>query len=113
MNQKETRLSQSNTHKCDFEFQFSGFLNAIHPEGRYRYTFATAKGACESQGATLATLDQLTEVFDLGREYCTCGWLADGLVWTAMHEKDAGCRNVVGVVVCEGNTHGDAFCLKP
>lgn len=47
--------------------------------GRYQLNFNEAKQACEEQGATLATFDQLYAAWeDEGLDWCNAGWLADG-----------------------------------
>ncbi|XP_058486379.1 aggrecan core protein-like isoform X1 [Solea solea] len=48
--------------------------------GRYAFTFVEAQLACQSTGASIATLAQLNAVYEAGYHQCDAGWLLDQTV---------------------------------
>ena len=76
-----------------------------------KHSLEIAKAACESHGASLATLDQMREVWELGYEKCACGWIADGTNRYPMH--GAGCGTANNINICSNTGIRDAYCHRP
>lgn len=58
---------------------------------RYTLTFEKAKKACQSVGATIATVEQLTSAFQDGFDHCDAGWIADQSVRYPINKPRPGC----------------------
>ncbi|XP_068168826.1 hyaluronan and proteoglycan link protein 3 [Antennarius striatus] len=60
-------------------------------EGRYSLNFYGAKVACEDQGSSLATFEQLYAEWEQGLDWCNAGWLADGTVRYPIRQPRENC----------------------
>jgi hypothetical protein len=56
----------------------SGYPQTYHVKGKFDYT--TSRAVCKAYGAKLATLDQVTDAFNKGGEWCEYGWSEDQMV---------------------------------
>lgn len=63
-----------------YEDETVGVFHQQSSKGRYLYTYDDANKACESEGALLATFDQLSAAQQKGFHLCVAGWLVGGKV---------------------------------
>ncbi|XP_053233528.1 stabilin-1 isoform X1 [Podarcis raffonei] len=58
-----------------FEEKTVGVFHLQSPQGKYRFTYQEAEAACAAEGATVATLKQLSAAQQMGFHQCIVGWL--------------------------------------
>ncbi|XP_053156108.1 stabilin-1 [Hemicordylus capensis] len=58
-----------------FHDKTMGVFHLQSPKGKYNFTYQDAKAACAAEGATLATLQQLSAAQQMGFHLCIVGWL--------------------------------------
>ncbi|XP_063053667.1 hyaluronan and proteoglycan link protein 3 [Engraulis encrasicolus] len=74
------------------ELEFRGVVFPYYsPRGRYQLNFHEAKQACQEQGASLATFEQLFAAWEEGLDWCNVGWLADGTAQYPVSNPRAAC----------------------
>uniref|UniRef100_A0A670IMJ0 Stabilin 1 n=1 Tax=Podarcis muralis TaxID=64176 RepID=A0A670IMJ0_PODMU len=61
-----------------FEEKTVGVFHLQSPQGKYRFTYQEAEAACAAEGATVATLKQLSAAQQMGFHRCVVGWLYNG-----------------------------------
>ncbi|XP_043934440.1 stabilin-1 [Protopterus annectens] len=79
-----------------YEEKTAGVFHQQSAKGRYMYTYDDANKACESEGASLATFDQLSAAQQNGFHLCVASWLAGGRVGypTTYPSKNCGSGHV-------------------
>ncbi|XP_069793304.1 stabilin-1 [Narcine bancroftii] len=60
-----------------FQDKTAGVFHLQSPNGQYKFTFEDAVAACNAEGATLATFDQLATAQQFGYHLCIIGWMAE------------------------------------
>ncbi|XP_075177854.1 stabilin-1-like [Anomaloglossus baeobatrachus] len=58
-----------------FQEKTAGVFHLQSPKGKYKYTYEEAETACESEGAAIATFQQLSAAQQLGYHRALTGWL--------------------------------------
>ncbi|XP_039209832.1 stabilin-1 isoform X1 [Crotalus tigris] len=58
-----------------FEDKTVGVFHQQSPTGKYNFTYEEAEARCAAEGATLATLQQLSAAQQMGFHLCIVGWL--------------------------------------
>ncbi|XP_034295185.1 stabilin-1 isoform X2 [Pantherophis guttatus] len=58
-----------------FEDKTVGVFHLQSPTGKYNFTYEEAEASCAAEGATLATLQQLSAAQQMGLHLCIVGWL--------------------------------------
>uniref|UniRef100_A0A670YC37 Stabilin 1 n=1 Tax=Pseudonaja textilis TaxID=8673 RepID=A0A670YC37_PSETE len=58
-----------------FEDKTVGVFHLQSPSGKYNFTYEEAEASCAAEGATLATLQQLSAAQQMGFHLCIVGWL--------------------------------------
>ncbi|XP_070594767.1 stabilin-1 isoform X2 [Erythrolamprus reginae] len=58
-----------------FEDKTVGVFHLQSPTGKYNFTYGEAETSCAAEGATLATLQQLSAAQQMGFHLCIVGWL--------------------------------------
>lgn len=86
-------------------------------KGRYHLNFFGARLACQDQGASLATPEQLHTAWEEGLDWCNAGWLADGSVRYPVTGPRDGCGGGAPGLRSYGERHRlldqfDAFCFS-
>ncbi|XP_053455327.1 stabilin-1 [Nycticebus coucang] len=100
-----------------FQEKRAGVFHLQATSGPYGLNFSEAEAACQSQGAVLASLPQLSAAQQLGFHLCLVGWLANG---TAAHPvvfpvADCGDGQVGIVSLGTRKNHSeqwDAYCFR-
>ncbi|XP_073430420.1 stabilin-1 [Dendrobates tinctorius] len=80
-----------------FEEKTAGVFHLQSPKGKYQYTYEEAENACGSEGASIATFQQLSAAQQLGYHRCLVGWL---------HNRTAGYPTAYPSAVCGSNHVG-------
>ncbi|KAM5291450.1 LOW QUALITY PROTEIN: hyaluronan and proteoglycan link protein 3 [Glossophaga mutica] len=86
-------------------------------QGRYQLNFHEAPLACEAQGATVVSFEQLFRAWEEGLDWCNSGWLQDASVQypIALARRPCGGLGLAPGVRSYGprhrRLHGDAFCF--
>ncbi|XP_072928797.1 stabilin-1 isoform X1 [Hemitrygon akajei] len=60
-----------------FQDKTAGVFHLQSPFGKYKFTFDDAAAACNAEGATLASFDQLATAQQFGYHRCVIGWMAN------------------------------------
>lgn len=87
------------------------------PVGRYNLNFDDAVQACQEQNASVATVDQLTQAWRGGLDWCNAGWLSDGTVHYPVVRPRGPCggNNGPGLISYGSrdklNSRYDVFCF--
>ncbi|XP_074494325.1 hyaluronan and proteoglycan link protein 1-like [Sebastes fasciatus] len=87
------------------------------PVGRYNLNFDDAVQACLEQNASVATVDQLTQAWRGGLDWCNAGWLSDGTVHYPVVRPRGPCggNNGPGLISYGSrdklNSRYDVFCF--
>ena len=83
------------------------------PDHRYHYTFQQGIAECVGHDMQIATLDQMTEAFIRGYNYCICGWLSDGTARYPLHIYDALCGGGAPMInTCGWQSTYNVYCYK-
>ncbi|XP_060621848.2 stabilin-1 [Anolis sagrei] len=94
-----------------------GVFHLQSPKGKYSFTYQDAEASCGAEGATVATLPQLSAAQQMGFHLCIVGWL---------HNRTAGYPTVYPSKKCGGHRVGivnygyrnniseqwDAYCYR-
>ncbi|XP_030070273.1 stabilin-2 [Microcaecilia unicolor] len=115
----ENGLCHSDADCKDLHYQDTtiGVFHLRSPNGQYKLTYEEAKRACQDEGATLATYNQLAYSQKGGFHLCSAGWLDDKRVAypTAYSSKNCG-FGLVGIIDYgeRGNVSEmwDVFCFR-
>ncbi|KAL3868208.1 hypothetical protein ACJMK2_041040 [Sinanodonta woodiana] len=73
-------------------------------------TLGDARRSCRILGTRLARFEELYEAYQMGYMQCSCGWADSGIVYAIMQKPVHGCTNSIGVIKCNGQTTGNAYC---
>ncbi|XP_038125792.1 hyaluronan and proteoglycan link protein 1-like [Cyprinodon tularosa] len=63
--------------------------------GRYNMSFDDAVQACSSQGAVIASFEQLLQAWEDGLDWCNAGWLDDGTVHYPIKKPREPCGGAI------------------
>uniref|UniRef100_A0A803TKA8 Stabilin 1 n=1 Tax=Anolis carolinensis TaxID=28377 RepID=A0A803TKA8_ANOCA len=100
-----------------FQDKTVGVFHLQSPKGKYSFTYQDAEASCGAEGATVATLQQLSAAQQMGFHLCIVGWL---------HNRTAGYPTVYPSKKCGGHRVGivsygyrnniseqwDAYCYR-
>lgn len=100
-----------------YEEKTAGVFHLQSLNGRYLYTYEEAEKACESEGASIATFQQLSAAQQLGYHRCMVGWLYNRTAGYPIVYPSAGCgSNHVGIVDYKQranmNETWDVYCYR-
>uniref|UniRef100_W5UBP3 Stabilin-1 n=1 Tax=Ictalurus punctatus TaxID=7998 RepID=W5UBP3_ICTPU len=99
-----------------FHTKTAGVFHLRSPAGKYMMNYSTAEAACKAEGATLATLSQLSDAQQLGMHLCVAGWFDGKKVGYPICFPSLKCGdNHVGIVQYKDpdvNTPYDAYCYR-
>ncbi|MCI4390248.1 hypothetical protein PGIGA_G00120430 [Pangasianodon gigas] len=99
-----------------FHTKTAGVFHLRSAAGRYMMNYSTAEAACKAEGATLATLSQLSDAQQLGMHLCVAGWIDGKKVGYPIRYPSLKCGdNHVGIVQYKDpdvNTPYDAYCYR-
>uniref|UniRef100_A0A8D0G9K1 Stabilin-2 n=1 Tax=Sphenodon punctatus TaxID=8508 RepID=A0A8D0G9K1_SPHPU len=94
-----------------------GVFHFQSPRGKYNFTYKDAEAGCAAEGASLATLQQLSAAQQMGFHMCTVGWLDNGTAGYPTTYPNFNCGgNHVGIVDYglrnDLNETWDAYCYQ-
>ncbi|XP_060766911.1 stabilin-1 isoform X5 [Neoarius graeffei] len=99
-----------------FHTKTAGVFHLRSPAGMYMMNYSTAEAACKAEGATLATLSQLSDAQQLGMHLCVAGWIDGKQVGYPIRFPAPKCGlNKTGVIQYKNpnvNTPYDAYCYR-
>ncbi|KAF5908876.1 stabilin-1-like, partial [Clarias magur] len=99
-----------------FHTKTAGVFHLRSQAGKYKMNYTTAEEACKAEGATLATLSQLSNAQQLGMHLCVAGWIDGEKVGYPIVYPSVKCGgNHVGIVQykdAEVKSPYDAFCYS-
>ncbi|KAI5093433.1 stabilin-1 precursor [Silurus meridionalis] len=99
-----------------FHSKTAGVFHLRSPAGKYMMNYTTAEAACKAEGATLATLAQLSDAQQMGMHLCVAGWFDGKNVGYPIRFPSAKCGdNHVGIVKYkdpEEKSLYDAYCYS-
>ncbi|TSM44109.1 Stabilin-1 [Bagarius yarrelli] len=99
-----------------FHTKTAGVFHLRSPAGKYMMNYSTAGAACKAEGATLATLNQLSDAQQLGMHLCVAGWIDGKKVGYPIRFPSVKCGdNQVGIILYKDpdvNTPYDAYCYR-
>ncbi|XP_072438182.1 stabilin-1 isoform X1 [Chiloscyllium punctatum] len=115
----ERNLCHPNAFCNDLHFQdkTAGVFHLQSPIGKYRFTFEGATAACNAEGATLASFDQLATAQQFGYHLCVIGWMADKKAGYPTTHINPNCgSNKIGIMDYGVQTNlsalWDAYCFR-
>ncbi|XP_059572069.1 stabilin-1 isoform X2 [Alligator mississippiensis] len=100
-----------------FHDKTAGVFHLQSPRGKYKFTYREARAACAAEGASLATLQELSAAQQMSFHLCLVGWLDNGTAGypTAYPNPNCGSSHV-GIVnygfQSDLNKGWDAFCYR-
>lgn len=71
-------------------YSIAGPQEVFAVDGNYIYTLTQAASVCQSYGARVATVAEITRAQQAGAEWCHCAWTADGGAYYPMQTTRAG-----------------------
>ncbi|XP_054832207.1 stabilin-1 isoform X2 [Eublepharis macularius] len=94
-----------------------GVFHLQSPNGKYNLTYQEAEASCAAEGATLATLQQLSAAQQMGFHLCIVGWLFNRTAGYPTVYPSAKCgTNHVGIVNygfrSDFTEKWDAYCYR-
>uniref|UniRef100_A0A4W4EY81 Stabilin 1 n=1 Tax=Electrophorus electricus TaxID=8005 RepID=A0A4W4EY81_ELEEL len=97
--------------------RLSGVFHLRSPAGKYKMNYTDAEVACSAEGATLATLSQLSDAQQLGMHLCVAGWMDGKRVGYPIRFPSVKCGdNHVGIVLYKDpvdvSSPYDAYCFS-
>ncbi|XP_075039184.1 stabilin-1 isoform X2 [Mixophyes fleayi] len=100
-----------------FEEKTAGVFHLQSPNGKYKFTYEEADSACQSEGAKIATFQQLSAAQQLGYHRCLVGWLYNRTAGYPTVYPRASCgSNHVGIVDYKQRTNmsetWDVYCYR-
>uniref|UniRef100_A0A663EVS1 Stabilin 1 n=1 Tax=Aquila chrysaetos chrysaetos TaxID=223781 RepID=A0A663EVS1_AQUCH len=100
-----------------FHDKTMGVFHLQSPRKKYDFTYEQAQKACAAEGASLATLQQLSAAQQMGFHLCLVGWLDNGTAGYPTAYPNPSCgANRVGIVDYGSRTNlsetWDAFCYR-
>ncbi|KAG8556765.1 hypothetical protein GDO81_018201 [Engystomops pustulosus] len=100
-----------------FEEKTAGVFHLQSPKGKYQYKYEEAGGACESEGASIATFQQLSAAQQLGYHRCLVGWLDNRTAgYPIVYPSESCGSNHVGIVDYKTRTNTsekwDVYCYR-
>uniref|UniRef100_A0A4W4EY57 Stabilin 1 n=1 Tax=Electrophorus electricus TaxID=8005 RepID=A0A4W4EY57_ELEEL len=95
----------------------AGVFHLRSPAGKYKMNYTDAEVACSAEGATLATLSQLSDAQQLGMHLCVAGWMDGKRVGYPIRFPSVKCGdNHVGIVLYKDpvdvSSPYDAYCFS-
>ncbi|KAG9483804.1 hypothetical protein GDO78_009628, partial [Eleutherodactylus coqui] len=108
---------QASCEDWHYQEKTGGVFHLQSPKGNYQYTYEDAEKACASEGARIATFQQLSAAQQLGYHRCLIGWLYNRTAGYPTVYPNARCgNNHVGIVEhkLETNTREtlDVYCYR-
>ncbi|KAK3536514.1 hypothetical protein QTP86_013837 [Hemibagrus guttatus] len=99
-----------------FHTKTAGVFHMRSPAGKYMMNYSTAEEACKAEGATLATLNQLSDAQQMGMHLCVAGWIDGKKVGYPIRFPSVKCGdNQVGVIQYNDpvvSAPYDAYCYR-
>ncbi|KAK1799743.1 hypothetical protein P4O66_006276 [Electrophorus voltai] len=100
-----------------FHTKTAGVFHLRSPAGKYKMNYTDAEVACSAEGATLATLSQLSDAQQLGMHLCVAGWMDGKRVGYPIRFPSVKCGdNHVGIVLYKDpvdvSSPYDAYCFS-
>ncbi|XP_029455316.1 stabilin-1 [Rhinatrema bivittatum] len=100
-----------------FQEKTAGVFHLQSPKGKYRFTYDDAVAGCAAEGASIATLKQLSAAQQMGFDICSVGWLANGTAGYPTTYPNPSCGSSrVGIVDYRIRSNlsemWDAFCFR-
>ncbi|XP_066469618.1 stabilin-1 [Tiliqua scincoides] len=94
-----------------------GIFHLQSPQGKYQFTYEDAETSCAAEGATLATIQQLSAAQQMGFHLCIVGWLSNMTAGYPTVYPSANCgTHHVGIVDYGFRTNAsdmwDAYCYR-
>ncbi|XP_015276350.1 PREDICTED: stabilin-1 [Gekko japonicus] len=94
-----------------------GVFHLQSPYGKYNFTYQEAEASCAAEGATLATIQQLSAAQQMGFHLCIVGWLFNRTAGYPTVYPSAKCgTNHVGIVNygfrSDASENWDAYCYR-
>ncbi|KAM6468194.1 stabilin-1 isoform 1-T1 [Liasis olivaceus] len=99
-----------------FQDKTVGVFHLQSPAGKYNFTYEEAEASCAAEGATLATLQQLSAAQQMGFHLCIVGWLFNHTAGypTVYPSQNCGTHHV-GIVnygYRNNSEKWDAYCYR-
>ncbi|XP_044307442.1 stabilin-1 [Varanus komodoensis] len=100
-----------------FHDKTAGVFHLQSPGGKYSFTYQEAEAGCAAEGATMATLQQLSAAQQMGLHLCIVGWLYNRSAGypTVYPSKKCGAHHV-GIVDygyrMNASEKWDAYCYR-
>ncbi|XP_066527436.1 stabilin-1 [Hoplias malabaricus] len=100
-----------------FHTKTAGVFHQRSPLGKYMLNYSMAEEACKAEGATLASLKQLSDAQQLGMHLCAAGWMDEKKAGYPIRYPSVKCGgNHVGIVLYKDpvdlSTVYDAYCYR-
>lgn len=100
-----------------YEEKTAGVFHLQSPKGKYQFTYEDAVSACDSEGASIATFQQLSAAQQLGYHRCMVGWLLNRTAGYPTVYPSLSCgSNHVGIVDYKQRTNlsetWDVYCYR-
>ncbi|GCB71912.1 hypothetical protein scyTo_0006110 [Scyliorhinus torazame] len=115
----EMNLCHTNAFCIDLHFQdkTAGVFHLQSASGKNKFTFEGATAACNVEGATLASFDQLATAQQFGFHLCIVGWMTDKKAGYPTTHSNPNCgSNKIGIIDYGVRTNlselWDAYCFR-
>ncbi|KAJ6667712.1 hypothetical protein lerEdw1_016033 [Lerista edwardsae] len=100
-----------------FQDKTVGVFHLQSPKGKYQFTYDDAEASCAAEGATLATVQQLSAAQQMGFHLCIVGWLSNKTAGYPTVYPSAKCgTHHVGIVDygfrINASDMWDAYCYR-
>ncbi|XP_076865280.1 stabilin-1 [Brachyhypopomus gauderio] len=100
-----------------FHTKTAGVFHLRSPAGKYKMNYTSAEASCSAEGATLATLSQISDAQQLGMHLCVAGWIDGKRVGYPIRFPSVKCGdNHVGIVLYKDpvdlSSLYDAYCYR-
>uniref|UniRef100_UPI00398F7B5D stabilin-1 isoform X1 n=2 Tax=Pristiophorus japonicus TaxID=55135 RepID=UPI00398F7B5D len=100
-----------------FKDKTAGVFHLQSASGKYKFTYEGAAAACNVEGATLASFDQLATAQQFGYHLCIVGWMADLKAGYPTTHSNPNCgSSKIGIIDYGVRTNvselWDAYCFR-